>query len=508
MQQATRSSAVRLGRKAATPLQVVAAAWLSDRCLVAVLSHAREAGPVDGATLQCDGGTLELELAWLRHPGDAPRRREDTTRSVLVLRAGRSVRERSRVGLSLSVGAVKWRIDPPAMNAARTDLRALIRGQFTSQRALAREEVVRFLVSASGAPDEDHGNALRESRSLHIVREMLRERLPRCELSAGNVEGLSVEALVRVSAQDFYVEGWICDVESAAVRLTAVSPEGARAELMGHLHRYDRPDVEAFFKPTIGADATANFGFICFFNLEAPSRLPAGWIFEMETASGTVMEVASAPVETGDDRIRAKLLGDLGRDGGGSQELRSLHISPALSTLQAERGARVRVDRDVTFGRPPPRPQVSVMVPLYGRLDLMEHQVVQFAADREMRRVELLYVLDSPERKADLLASAERLYRLYGLPLRVLILSENAGFSLANNLAASLARGRLLVLLNSDVLPRHRGWLSRMAELHDALEKPGAVGPMLLYEDDSLQHAGLYFERPPESRLWSNEHYF
>ena len=47
-----------------------------------------------------------------------------------------------------------------------------------------------------------------------------------------------------------------------------------------------------------------------------------------------------------------------------------------------------------------------------------------------------------------------------------------------------------------------------MTELYDSLDMPGAVGPMLLYEDNSLQHAGLYFERPPESRLWSNEHYF
>jgi GT2 family glycosyltransferase len=31
---------------------------------------------------------------------------------------------------------------------------------------------------------------------------------------------------------------------------------------------------------------------------------------------------------------------------------------------------------------------------------------------------------------------------------------------------------------------------------------------MLLYEDDSLQHAGLYFDRPPGAHVWANEHYF
>jgi GT2 family glycosyltransferase len=508
MQQAARTSRIRVGRKASAPLQIVTAAWLSDTCLVAILSHATEIGHFDRASLLLDGGTLELGISSIRHPADGPERREDSIRSVFMFRLGRSVRERGPVGLTLSVGTVKWRIDSAAVGAALTDLRALIRSQFTALDAPARGQVVRFLVAGAGQSDPDHGNCLRESRGLHVAREMLRERLPTCELSAGNMEGFSVEALVRVSARDFYVEGWICDAESVAVRLTAVSPEGARAELISHLHRYDRPDVQAFFKPTIGAEASANFGFICFFKLDEPSRLPTGWVFEMETASGAEMEVAAPPVVTGDDRIRAKLLGDLGREGGDSHDLRSLHISPALSTLQAQRGARVRVEHEATFGQQPSRPQVSVIVPLYGRVDLMEHQVVQFAGDREMHRAELIYVLDSPERRSDVIAGAERLYRLYGLPMRVLVLSENAGFSLANNLAASLAGGRLLVLLNSDVLPRHPGWVTQMAELYDSLDRPGAAGPMLLYEDDSLQHAGLYFDRPAASRLWSNEHYF
>jgi GT2 family glycosyltransferase len=36
----------------------------------------------------------------------------------------------------------------------------------------------------------------------------------------------------------------------------------------------------------------------------------------------------------------------------------------------------------------------------------------------------------------------------------------------------------------------------------------GALGPKLLYEDDSLQHAGLYFHRMPGSEVWENAHCF
>jgi GT2 family glycosyltransferase len=47
-----------------------------------------------------------------------------------------------------------------------------------------------------------------------------------------------------------------------------------------------------------------------------------------------------------------------------------------------------------------------------------------------------------------------------------------------------------------------------MVAFYGSLERPGAVGPKLIYEDGSLQHAGLFFERPEESGIWTNEHYY
>jgi O-antigen biosynthesis protein len=36
----------------------------------------------------------------------------------------------------------------------------------------------------------------------------------------------------------------------------------------------------------------------------------------------------------------------------------------------------------------------------------------------------------------------------------------------------------------------------------------GAVGAKLLYEDESIQHGGMYFVRPEGSAWWENAHYF
>ena len=40
---------------------------------------------------------------------------------------------------------------------------------------------------------------------------------------------------------------------------------------------------------------------------------------------------------------------------------------------------------------------VSVVVPLYQRIDFLEHQLAQFVHDPEIQSAELIYVLDSPE---------------------------------------------------------------------------------------------------------------
>jgi GT2 family glycosyltransferase len=88
------------------------------------------------------------------------------------------------------------------------------------------------------------------------------------------------------------------------------------------------------------------------------------------------------------------------------------------------------------------------------------------------------------------------------------VLSANVGFAGANNHGASIARGRILLLLNSDVFPEAPGWLDEMVRFYDSLPNAGAVGPKLLYEDDTLQHAGMFFERLSDTQPWNNEHYF
>jgi GT2 family glycosyltransferase len=151
---------------------------------------------------------------------------------------------------------------------------------------------------------------------------------------------------------------------------------------------------------------------------------------------------------------------------------------------------------------------VTIVVPLYRRIDFLEHQLAAFVDDPDLAGADLVYVLDSPELAPQLRTAAVALHDLYGVPFRILTVERNLGFAGANNAGASLARGRLVLLLNSDVLPAAPGWLSSLVEFHDRTPGLGAVGPKLVYEDGSIQHAGMYFFRTAGSPLWENGHYY
>src|SRR3546814_18523801 len=83
----------------------------------------------------------------------------------------------------------------------------------------------------------------------------------------------------------------------------------------------------------------------------------------------------------------------------------------------------------------------------------------------------------------------------------------NYGYAEANNDGAAIARGHYLALVNSDVIPTAPGWLPLLTNRLAADEYLGAVGPKLLFEDQSLQHAGMYFGTDSVGN-WMNQHYY
>lgn len=444
---------------------------------------------------------LEVELLVGGEPVEAEARSlgpiaegDEEAVSVLTIWVPRPVSGKT-VELRVRAGGEEARLGPGPALAVGVDLRTTIREKLAGRDAEVRRQILGFF-AATPAEHPRTLDPLGVGKSLFALREALRDPYPQAELSPGESQGLHIGALAKIDERTFFARGWARDEQAPIVRLDAISPEGSRAELVERLFRVPRPDLEELFRGA--ARPVSKPGFVCFFELENPSRLAEGWVFELENSAGVGIEASAPPATTDPLAARDTILGELVRERRVDTPLMD-RLAPAVVRLQEELAARVEVEGVDDFGAVPETAEVSIVVPLYRRVDLIEHQLAQFANDPGMPAAELIYVLDSPELAAEFLPRVAELHDLYRVPFRLATLNRNGGFAVAGNRGAALAHGRLLLLLNSDVLPARPGWVAELAAAFDELPEAGAVAPKLLYDDGSIQHAGLEFRPNPAS---------
>jgi GT2 family glycosyltransferase len=251
---------------------------------------------------------------------------------------------------------------------------------------------------------------------------------------------------------------------------------------------------------------TDELGFTCYVPVGLADT--TGCTLAVTLIDGTVlrMRVDIAPTPDEPLELIKRILGTFPQT---HRQLRTLldhHIGPAVGALWSGRRSIASEPAIIQFGPRPEAPEVSIVVPIYGRQDFIEFQLAQFANDPAMIGQELIYVIDDPSLYDAVRVAAIDLYGCYAVPFTLVYGHRNGGFAVATNLGAAQARGTFLLLLNSDVLPRDPGWLAALVTAH-RLHDAGAVGPKLLYEDGSIQHAGMKFYRLPVwGNLWVNDH--
>ena len=345
-------------------------------------------------------------------------------------------------------------------------------------------------------------------RACATLNAMLRERLPVSAFGPEAPLAVVPELLVRLDEVTFYLRGWMMSRDAEPQRLTALSPEGSRCELLDIATRVPRPDVGDLYGDSAENELTRRSGFVAHFRLEQPSFSDHGWTIELANTSGDAVE--AAPLNTVRQPVTARnmILGDLWLEAPYETTMIERQVEPALARLQDRHINRIALDSLLSYGSGPSAPEVSLIIPLHRRTDLMQHQLAQFANDPELRDLELIYVLDSPEvlRLVDLEAAG--LHDLYRQPFKVAALRHNAGVAGARNVGASVAKGRLLVFCDSDVLPSSAGWVEALAETYDSTPGIGALGAKLAYEDGTIQHAGVFFQYDGQTRLWKTDHVF
>ncbi len=177
-------------------------------------------------------------------------------------------------------------------------------------------------------------------------------------------------------------------------------------------------------------------------------------------------------------------------------------LGPAITGLNCSRLAPKREVTLADFGPLPAKPLVSVIIPLYGRLDFASYQLALFSAHPGSAAIEYIYVLDDPGKKAEAYQLFAAAWERYQVPFRAVFMERNMGFAPACNAGLNQASGTYVAFVNSDVFPGTPDWLERLCGRLAADESIGVIGPLLLYEDGAVQHRGMYFKRLPEFGNW------
>jgi GT2 family glycosyltransferase len=498
----------RPSRQARQTLKPRAAAWLGTSAVLLVGPFEDLHDSAIEGSADFDGEAMHVDAAGITYIRD----HDSSSEPIVGILVGRFPRVPGMDGMPNAVDQLRFSWAQYELSATdldlvqtTTDLMTLTREELAALSAANRNDLCDFLsrTFAASPPPERHAVA----QDIYRMREVLRERLPACVTSESSPRGIQLEQIAAADDSTYWIKGWLRDADPD-VTLTMVSPEGSRAELRRtDLFTYPRPDVAKFYSG-LGDDVSGMHGFITHVELPAPSVLPAEWTAELYSPLAGGVEVSTPPPVRGLDAVRDVLFRDLALEKPLGGPLTRDHAHPVLERLLRRSAASVEVDDVTAYGPEPRSPSISIVIPLYGRIDLLEHQIFHFSKDPQFRDVELIYVLDSPEHAEALARLAAQVHSLYDLPFRVITLNRNGGFAIANNIGAATATGERLLLLNSDVIPCRPGWLEQLAARHSSVKSAGSVAPKLLYEDDSLQHAGLYFYRPEGLEVWENAHCF
>lgn len=136
----------------------------------------------------------------------------------------------------------------------------------------------------------------------------------------------------------------------------------------------------------------------------------------------------------------------------------------------------------------PKRYDCSIIIPVCNKIELTR-QCLQALAETTSGPSYEVIVVDNGSTDG----TAEFLGQLGG-DVQVIRNGENLGFAKACNQGAASASGEFLVFLNNDTIPLN-GWLQALVEEVRNHRDVAVVGSKLLYEDRTVQHAGVVFDR-------------
>lgn len=136
---------------------------------------------------------------------------------------------------------------------------------------------------------------------------------------------------------------------------------------------------------------------------------------------------------------------------------------------------------------------VSIIIPTKDAPEYIGPCLASIFGRSTYKNIEVILIDDGTSDK-----EALEIFKNY--PVRVLNYEGTFNYSKANNQGVMVAKGEYVILLNNDTQVLSPDWIETLI-FHVTLPHVGAVGPLLVYPDDRVQHAGVSL-----NAVWRADH--
>ncbi len=168
----------------------------------------------------------------------------------------------------------------------------------------------------------------------------------------------------------------------------------------------------------------------------------------------------------------------------------------ALAEAMSRRGMEATVDfldsfrgYSIRFGLKNKNAKVSIIIPSRNRADLLSKCLKSIETKSTYKNFEIV-VIDNNSDQKDFFDLIEQYKQKPNISFKCVLDKEAFNFSRLINLGRKNSSGEFIILLNNDTEIISPDWIEAMME-HVQRKEIGVAGAKLLYNNDTIQHAGV-----------------
>ena len=321
------------------------------------------------------------------------------------------------------------------------------------------------------------------------------------------------DLVIPIQGEGLFINGWMSDPFEMLAEINAISSLGFAVPLKQAIHYVERPDIKTAINNTSYKGINKQHGIIAYvpFSEEIKRRFKpyaqqSNFRFEIELKGNISINVIPKTTYYQGHSGMAYILNSFTAHQNNISLLKEC-IAPATLALGKACSQELTAVNIQTIGKSiPDNPLVSIIIPLNKNFDLIKVQFAMMANDDSVRNSELIYILNASDRQHQWERVLESCSYLYNLPVKLITTELGSNYGALANTGAAEAKSNLCLSMLPDVLPKTENWVSKMAEFYAGLSNPGVVTPKLIYEDLSIQHAGMTCEQVHAD--WSYKHFY